>query len=296
MLEDRQRRLIFSALLLVLGGALFLKVWIPGLNLVLLGVFGGLLYGLSFLGRDSCPGPLIVNLLIWFLALLLGFFIAVYRPADYHYLRVWHVASLYGGGAPFSLYINTSKALGGYLVIVWLLNTAARSEGNFVGKVIDEKLGLTATALIVVTGILVTLAYAHGVFGLNWVLKIPDKLWIFILVNLCITVVAEEAFFRLLIQKKMAAMILAAKTPPSVLFHRVFLGKPTAQWLSAALATLIFTLTHTASFGATMLLFFVAGGIYSLVYLYTWRFGAAVAAHFGVNLCHIVLLEYPLTG
>ena len=94
-----------------------------------------------------------------------------------------------------------------------------------------------------------------------------------------VTVIAEEMFFRVLIQEQIAA----------------FLNYSTGGLiLGAACATALFAIAHTTQIGAAFFLFLIAGAAYSGVYLLTNRISMAIWVHFVTNAGHFILLAYPL--
>lgn len=247
--------------------ALWLDVMIPTLNVALMPILFMGLYALTELKFPYKP----LFGLVYFVTVVVGFFIAIYRPSEFNYPLVLQAASLYDGGQPYSLFVNTSKAMGGYLVVLMLLN-----QSNIQSAQRDLPRSLIVTTLIVA---FITLV-ACLVFNVGWEPKIPDGLLIFIAVNLGVTVLAEEAFFRLLIQKQIASF---------------FTHKKMGVWVAAFITTILFTLSHTASIGPAFALYLIAGAGYSFVYAYTNRLSMAIAVHFGVNILHFLLLEYPLS-
>ncbi len=207
----------------------------------------------------------------WIFTLALGFLLAVYRPSNFDYPLLWKVSELYEGGAAFALYANISKALGGYIVVMYLLKFQANET---------MRLPLTKSISVAALATAVILLVANAVFDVSWQPKIPSGLLYFVSVNLLITVLAEEAFFRLLIQKRL-----------SLFFSNRTLG----LWISAVVATLIFALAHSTEIGPGFMLYIFSGGVYSLVYAYTQRFSVALGLHFGTNILHFLLLEYPIS-
>ncbi|MFT5084157.1 MAG: membrane protease YdiL (CAAX protease family), partial [Lentisphaeria bacterium] len=262
-----------------LGAALLFASSIPTLNLMLLPLFAMGLYALSYALPYALPYALsdikhshkVLKIGTWLITLLLGFFIAIYRPANFNYPLIFQTKELYEGGQSFSLYANTSKALGGYLVVLWLLaySTAGKNQRS-----------LPRSIMFAIAAITCVLFIANVFFHVQWQPKLPEGLLYFIVVNLGISVVAEEAFFRLLIHDQIVSF---------------FSNKRAGMWVGASAATVLFALSHTASIGAAFLLFFIAGATYSAVYIFSGRLSMAICVHFGVNILHVLLLEYPLS-
>ena len=217
----------------------------------------------------ACSGRLVHNSL-WAVMLVAGVFGATYRPAGFHYPLIIDEPFLHPGGPPFQLYINLSKALAGWMLVVFFwecLNEKPLVRG---GK----------SALVVMGCILLILGMAWWLLNLKWVLKLPSATVYFIVVNVLVTCVAEEAFFRLLLQKHL--MKWFANGYLRLVVPAVFTG-------------VLFALVHQIDLSSTIFVVYLLAGIgYASVYALTGRFTFAVMAHAGVNIGHFLLLPYPL--
>ena len=113
--------------------------------------------------------------------------------------------------------------------------------------------------------------------ALRWDPKLPTETLVFILNNLFMVCIAEEAFFRRYVQG-----------------HLQGLFKFRAGHLCALLiASALFGLAHFED-GPLMIAFASAAGLfYGLAYLKTGRLEAAVLTHFGFNLIHFLFFSYP---
>lgn len=254
----KQPSVILSAGLISIAAIIAFVNWLPLVLLMLLPLFAAGLYRVAQHKSGWLDGVL------WVATLLLGFFIAIYRPAGFSYPPIWQFESL----SNFTLYLNSAKAIGGYLVLVWLIRARAQSPS----------LALLPSLLIACAGIALVISAGMGC-GLAFAPKLPEGFVYFILLNLLVTVVAEEAFFRLLLQNRLVHMM----------------GNSRAAILAAlGITALIFALAHTTIIGPAFFLFLFAGFVYGLVYTITKRFSMALVVHFGTNLSHFLLLEYPL--
>jgi len=168
-------------------------------------------------------------------------------------------------GLPFTLYANVDKALAGLALL------------NAFSAHIKWRLGLKEFQLIAL--------FLAGFFtlaillGAEFELKLMHLTWVFLLLNLFITCIAEEAFFRLAIQRPINRGLKNA------------LNGGLAVLISAA----IFMLAHFhTGEGAEkrLLLIFCAGLLYGTVYLKR-NFGSAVMLHFSLNAIHFMLFAYP---
>ena len=117
--------------------------------------------------------------------------------------------------------------------------------------------------------------------GLDWDIKWYEATAVFFVCNLFFTVITEEVFFRGLIQ--------------GALFHVLKEKIPYSPVISILLASLIFGLAHIGGGVAFSVLATIAGIFYGLAYYFTGRLSAAIVAHIGVNMAHIIFLEYPIS-
>lgn len=205
--------------------------------------------------------------------ILLGFFIAIYRPAGFEYPLVWHTDGMYSGGKEFNLTANLSKVIGGYLLIIWFAKSLAYSPSK------PGSTSLRRNVLTVAFSIASILLVANVFFGVYWQPKFSEGVFYFVLINLFFTVISEEAFFRLLIHNHVAAY-----------FKNRIIGESTG----ITIATLLFALSHSSAYGPAFLLYLFAGFVYAFAYSKTRSLAACIAVHFGVNIVHFIFLEYPM--
>ncbi len=244
--------------------------WMPLINAALLLPFAIGLYYLTVIA--SSRRGLIATILVP--TLLIGFFVAIFRPKWFSYPLVWNPGALYEGGEPFSLYVNLSKAIGGYLVVIWLGLGLRHHHSTLVGE--RSLLSQMIVALIGAGAILFT---AFALYDAGWKPKIPHGILYFVVVNLLVTVLSEEAFFRLMLQSQI---------------ERFFKNKRMGVCVGIVTASSLFALAHAGATEPVFFLFLLAGFIYAAVYAWTRSLIASIATHFGVNIAHIILLEYPL--
>lgn len=205
--------------------------------------------------------------------ILLGFSIAIYRPAGFEYPLVWHTEGMYEGGTAFSLTANLGKVVGGYILIVWFARRMAR-----IGPASDL-IDVKQRAIIVALCILSVLLFANVFFDVNWQPKLSEGIIYFFLINLFFTVVSEEAFFRLLIHDHVAVY---------------FTNRTVGDAAGIAVTTLLFALSHSSAYEPGFLLYAFAGFAYAFAYSKTKSLLACISVHFGVNILHFIFLEYPL--
>ena len=254
---------LIVVLLVVIG-------WLPYINAALLLPFVFGLYCLTVIA-DSRRGQLAAVLVLTFIA---GFFVAIFEPAGFNYPLVWSPGPLYDGGQPLLLYVNLSKAIGGFLVVI-LLDVRMRKQSPAPS---DNRPVISQVALVL-AGASSILFVAYAFFDVDWEPKLPQGIFYFVGVNSLVDVLSEEAFFRLLLQTQI---------------ERFFRNKRIGICVGVAVASVLFALGHAGATGVMFLLSLFAGFVYAAVYSETGSLLASSATHFGVNITHILLLEYPL--
>lgn len=166
----------------------------------------------------------------------------------------------------FSQYVSLDKGIAG-LLIINLANSSISwiSPRTFFLKLLPASIAFSTLILLL----------GH-IMGLAFDPKIGWYVLLFFAINLLITCVAEEAFFRLIVQRNIDKF-----APP---IYGVI--------ISAGLFTSAHF--HTGP-GATQLLslIFLAGILYACVYNISKSFGAAIFCHAILNLIHLTLFEYP---
>lgn len=199
-------------------------------------------------------------------------FIALALALGAHWLpgfdnaRMVNAIRLDADAVPFTLFLNQDKPLIGFwllLVCPWVLGRRSRSL-------------FTVTALLLTTVVAVLAAgYLLGVVA--WSPKWPGLLWLWAANNLLLVCIVEELFFRGYLQEGLTRLL------------RHHHG---ATLVSLLVPTALFGLAHAGAGWQWALLAAAAGLGYGLCY----RAGgltAAVLAHFGLNLSHLLLFSYP---
>ena len=115
--------------------------------------------------------------------------------------------------------------------------------------------------------------------------KWPEFALQFIFCNLLLTCVAEEAFFRGLLQKPLGQW----------LSQRGFSDNQ-AAWCAIVVVSIIFGLAHLAGGFAYALVATVASIGYGWAYQRSGRIEVAIVAHAALNVVHLTLFTYPMLG
>lgn len=137
---------------------------------------------------------------------------------------------------------------------------------------------LLATGPILLLTVGVVLGVGCLTHTVHWDPKWPAQAPAFLAVNLLFTCVAEEGFFRGLLQER-----LTQACGTSSLAH----------WLPALVSAMLFGAVHLGGGWPFALLATLAGFGYTAAYARTRHIEAAILTHFAVNAAHFLLFTYP---
>ncbi len=195
--------------------------------------------------------------------------LAMHWLPGFHNLRAIGPAHLTPDAVPFTMYLNLDKPLIGFwllLVLPWIRGktSATASIAYGIGGMLA-----TASAVLVLALMLGTVA---------WAPKWPDLGWLWLLNNLLLVTITEEALFRGYVQGGLG---------------RLLADKPWGEAVALLAAALLFGLAHAAGGWQWMVLAGVAGIGYGLAYR-GGGLAAAVLTHCGLNTLHFLLFTYPM--
>ena len=131
--------------------------------------------------------------------------------------------------------------------------------------------------------VLAALGLALCLHLLQFAPKWPDFALQFIFCNLLLTCVAEEGFFRGLLQRPLYQW----------LSQRGFSSNQ-AAWCAIVLVSMLFGLAHLAGGFAYALVATVASVGYGWAYQRSGRIEVAIVAHAALNVVHLTLFTYPM--
>ena len=177
-----------------------------------------------------------------------------------------------GSALAFKLYANIDKALAGALLLS-ALHINLRSELSI--RLVKRDALIASVGIVLILGLALLL-------GVGWDPKLGPLTFAFMFFNLCVTCVAEETFFRKLIQVNIERAL------------------PTnyAAYLAVFLTAVLFMLAHFhTGEGAfeRLALIFCAGLLYGYVYMRHRSLVNAILTHFGLNVIHFNFFTYPAT-
>jgi membrane protease YdiL (CAAX protease family) len=216
--------------------------------------------------------------LAWAALLLLCLALALHRVPGFDNPVVIADARFTPGARPFSQYLNFDKGSVG-LVLLALLAPRLR-PGDGTGRLAIR----TGATLAVTAAVVFAVAMAGGL--VRFEPKAPAHAALFLIVNLFFTCVAEEAFFRVLIQDPLRG-VRAGQAPAT-----------SPAWglrgaAAAGLSALLFGLAHAGGGPLMIAMAGLAGLGYAAAYARTNRIEAPILVHFGLNAIHFLAFTYP---
>lgn len=219
---------------------------------------------LAFSWLASRQGKPVVRTLFTLLTLLLALALAMHGVPGYDNPLLLKEVRLSADAAPFTLYANFDKGVVGLVLLVFFCRRAT-SWRDFAAAW-SSQAPLIAGLLCGVLGVAWAIGFVHPDF------KLSPFLPLFAILNLLFVCVAEEAFFRGVIQGQLERFgETVAIAVSGLLFGAAHLG---GGWQFAALASL-------------------AGLGYALLYSRTRRIDIPIAAHFLLNVVHFIVFTYP---
>lgn len=174
------------------------------------------------------------------------------------------------GAAPVTQYLNVDKAAVGVLLCAFFCAPARRgAEWRAVSRALPIVL---FTPVVVLAGALLS-----GTVAVDP--KLPPFTPLFLVTNLLFTCVAEEAFFRGVVQGGLLRALEGKRHGPAV---------------AIGVAAVLFGIAHAGGGVAMIVLATLAGIGYGLAAWRSGRIEAAILAHFVLNALRFLLVTYPL--
>ncbi len=245
------------------------------------------LVGLHPLLHQRAPRAASIVLALLALVLLA---LAMHKLPGFHNVLLLDQVQVSRDGIPFTLYANFDKGLAGVVLLLVLWPLSQYPQGNWQSQH-RGPLAPPATSLrydqLLWRGFwpLFPLTFLFSellgvTFGfLTWDPKFPSYTLLFLAVNLWLTCVAEELFFRGLLQTSLQRWLAA---------------RGYALWPAAVLVGLLFGVAHLAGGWPYAVAVTFAGIGYGLMYLRSGRIEVAILGHFALNAVHFLLFSYPM--
>ncbi|MRW86613.1 CPBP family intramembrane metalloprotease [Pseudoduganella sp. FT26W] len=204
------------------------------------------------------------------LAVVLALALAMHKLPGFNNPMLLDHVVLSAGALPFTLYANFDKGAVGLILLALLCRRV--TSWSELGAVLRRTLPILALTVAATLGF----ALAAGVVGID--VKLPRPTPTFVAVNLLFTVIAEEAFFRGLLQACLADALNRFRWGP---------------WLAMAVSALLFGAVHLGGGLRYGILAAIAGLGYAWAYQRTQRIEAAILVHITLNVVHFICFTYP---
>ena len=251
------------------------RVWIAALAVTLLfGYLSHLLQGLAIvwiallgLSAWQYPRQRLLAIPIVAITVLLG----MHALPGFNNPLLAQGLVLSPGAEPFTLYFNFDKTIAGVLLIGACGIPLLKSQNEWRHAI---RSAAPIVALNIVVAMLLSLAFGYVKFQPKW----TAFFWTWATVNLLLTCLSEEAFFRGFIQRELDTAL--AK-------------QPWGSTAAVAASSILFGCAHFAGGWSYVLLATIAGAGYGLVYQRSRSIELAMLAHFALNATHFLLFTYP---
>jgi uncharacterized protein len=184
--------------------------------------------------------------------------------------RVISSAKFSPDAIPFRLHLNFDKTIVGLFILGFCHSRITRAAE---WRTMALRAWPVSAGLI---GLLLVLSFSTSYVRFDP--KFPRESWLWMMVNLCFTCVAEEALFRGFIQTQL---------------QRLWSGARHGTWFALIVAAMLFGLAHAAGGPAYVALATLAGAGYGWVYLRTGRIETSILTHFALNATHFFWFTYP---
>ncbi len=254
------RVFFFAAILAAVGGGVLSVSGVAVLIALTATVFGS----------QRLPSPTL-RALLCVLSGLIALGLALRLFPGFQNQKIYEGLRLSADAPLFNLNLNFGKGSAGLLLLV-AYAVRIRQWTELKGLISTPRWWVVFGTPVVVIGISVV---AGGIrFDPKW----PLFALTFLSANLLFTCVAEEVFFRGLLQERL---------------HRFFDTKKMWRWLPVVLVTGLFAPLHMNSDPAYLAVVTLAGLGYSLAYAMARRVEAAILTHFLVNAIHFLFFTYP---
>ena len=211
--------------------------------------------------------------LAWGAVVILAVALAMHQVPGIHNVLVLDGVSVSALSADYTLYWNYDKGFAG--VLLYSVCVQPQDSTRWSRAIVAT--GTVAILTLIVVGVAAT-----AIGFITWDPKWPAILGVWVPANLLLTCVAEETFFRGLLQRHLLGFLRGRVQAPAL-----------AALLIGAVA---FGVAHFAGGTPYVLLATLAGIGYGAAYQLTGRVEAGILVHFLLNLSHLLLFSYPFVA
>jgi len=212
------------------------------------------------------------SLVFLFLLLLVGLLLGLHALPGFNNFNYANDVQLSPMAAKFDIWFNYDKISFGLLGAAILLHSELFKTMSEVRESFEK------TVIYILCGVVGVYAVALSIGYSSFDLTINSIFWPWALKNLIFTVLAEEVFFRGIIQRELSKRFL---------FKGIYSHTP------VFIGALLFGVAHYAGGIEYVFLSFLAGLFYGYSYKVTGKIEMAIFSHFLLNVCHFVFFAYP---
>ncbi len=205
--------------------------------------------------------------LLWWLIFALALLFSYHIVKGITNLQVVPHEIISDGAYPFSLWFNLDTIIAS-LGILLFANFAKSNKTSLAKILIVYVIAITVVALI---------AISLDVVKLD--IKLPEFFASWLIINLLVSCVFEEVFFRYFVQGTLQKALSSYNY---------------GDLIALLVATLLFTAKHFPGPPNYLITVFVAGLFYGYTYKITNRIEASIALHFLINTLHFFFFTYPI--
>ncbi len=218
------------------------------------------------------PKTNLMKVSLWLAIIVTAILMRAHAVPGFYNWRIIDAVVLSNNAHEYSLWLNLDTAFVGLGILLFGLIPIyhLRDVKHMLIKMLPSS--------ILALGVIASLAMLLGVVQFDN--KMPDLWLLWMLINLMITCVSEEALFRFFIQQTLQNWLSNYKYGAA---------------LAIGIAGIAATLTHyNLMYANYMIMVFVASLFYGYVYYVTKRIEASIILHFAVNVTHFFFFTYPM--
>lgn len=205
--------------------------------------------------------------LLWWIIGILALIFSYHIVKGITNLQVTPPNIVSDGAYPFSLWLNLDTIIASLGILLF----AGVSKPN------KPALPKVLFTYLIATTIVALLALALNVVRID--IKLPEFWASWLIINLLISCVFEEVFFRYFVQGSL---------------QRVLSSYNYGDIIALIVATTLFTAKHFPGPPNYLITVFVAGLFYGYTYKITNRIEASIVLHFLINTLHFFFFSYPI--
>ena len=217
--------------------------------------------------------PTALRALAWGVVVILAVALATHEVPWIHNVLVLDGVSVSDSSANYTLYWNYDKGFAG--VLLYSVCVQPQETPHW------QRAIVATGAIAILTAVLAGVA-AMATGFVAWDPKWPAIFAAWVPANLLLTCVAEESFFRGLVQRQLGRFLGGMVPAPAL--------------VALLVAAVAFGTAHVAGGTTYVLLATLAGIGYGTAYHLTGRVEAGILVHFLLNLSHLLLFTYPFAA